>query len=352
MTICLYLNGGVPIVITDTLQSKSASVTYSPENCDFIYEPGRLKSIRNNENGENNVVVGQYPLVRKWKLFSDNVVIAFSGSKSAVDWLIQDYGSYISNADASGEVITKLDCLSKKPSSPKFGFTVVAPSGDWFHAHASGELRNFHPFTNGRCVGSGAEYIYDMYHCWWKTQINTPSNFEDRMYYIMIAREFVEWLNAIHTTSKAPYALRRYRKKNGRTFGGFFQGIYFSPEDGRWLDLQKSQFTNYARISRSRCDQHWVCRKTVREVRNNFDREIHTTFRHKSGKIENVIFPIKDPFGDFVGFDNINLPSPAQFSFIGVDGSKPVKAPYNTVQINNDMKMSLAASLEEKIFED
>ena len=349
MTVCLYLDGGVPIIITDTLQSRSGTVVYSPENCDFIEQRGRLKALRSNKDGERDLTIGRYPLSRKWKLFDDNVVIAFSGPRAEVDRLIRDYGEHIANPDGSGAVAEKLRELRHVPGSPRIGFTVVAPTSERFFGQASADPERFWPFEYGQAVGTGAGYMHFMYHAWLQTQIGMPVHLGDRDNYIIMAHDFITWLNTIHVTSTAPCALRRYRKQGGRTFGGFFQGIYYSPEDGRWFDLRRASLVSYARVSKDRCGRRWICRKLVREVRGDLDREIHVVFWGRDGSPMTEVFPVQDPFGDFMGFQDLELPFPANIAVIGVDGLRVVHVEPDAVRVAEDMTISLSESLAARL---
>lgn len=349
MTVCLYLNGGVPIIITDTLQSWPGTVVYSPENCDFIEQQGRLKALRRNNDRERDLTIRRYPLTRKWKLFDDNVVIAFSGPRAEVDRLIRDYGEHIANPDGSGAVAEKLRELRHVPGSPRIGFTVVAPTSDRFFGQASANPERFWPFEYGQAVGTGAGYMHFMYHAWLQTQIGKPVNLSDRDNFIIMAHDFVTWLNGIHVSSSAPYALRRYRQQRGRTFGGFFQGIYFSPEDGRWFDLRNTSLLSYARVTRDRRGRRWICRKLVREVRGDLDREVHVTFRDRNGSPTTEVFPIEDPFGEFEGFEGLGLPSPANIDVVGVDGLRVMRIKPDALCVAEDLAISLSEPLAEKL---
>lgn len=349
MTVCLYLDGGVPIIITDTLQSRPGMVVYSPENCDFVEQQGQLKALRSNGDGERDLMIGRYPLTRKWKLFDDNVVIAFSGPRAEVDRLIRDYGEYIANPDGSGAVVEKLRELRHAPGSPRIGFTVVAPTSDRFFGQASANPERFWPYEYGQAVGTGAGYMHFMYHAWLHTQIGTRIHLGDRDNYLIMAHDFVTWLNGIHVTSTAPYALRRYRKRGGRTFGGFFQGIYYSPEDGRWFDLRRADLVSYARVSKDRRGRRWICRKLVREVRGDLNREVHVTFRDRDGSPTTEVFPIQDAFGDFEGFQGLNLPFPANVAIVGVDGLKVVQVEPDAVRVAEDMTISLSEPLVTRL---
>lgn len=349
MTVCLYLNGGVPIVITDTLQSRPKSVIYSPENCDFIEQRGRLKALRSNEDGEYPLTIRKYQLTRKWKIFADNVVIAFSGSRSEVDRLIRDYGEYIANSDGSGDVIEKLLELRKTPNSPKIGFTAVAPTGERYDGGASSGPQRFWPFDSGQAVGTGEDYMHFMYKNWLQTQIGTPVDLSDRLNYIAMASDFLSWLNVIHVATSAPYTLRRYRTAGGRTYGGFFQGIYYSPEDNRWFDLQLSNNVSYARISRERNGQSWFCRKLVREVRDDLDREVHVSFRKLDGTHVTECFSVEDAFGTFEGLPPSNLPSPTQVDVVNFDGLPPRLVHPGEISIAENMQVSFSEPFQRKI---
>ena len=55
------------------------------------------------------------------------------------------------------------------------------------------------------------------------------------------------------------------------------------------------------------------------------DREVHVTFRNRDGSPTTEVFPIQDPFGDFMGFQGLELPFPANIAVIGVDGLRVVQ---------------------------
>lgn len=353
MTVCLYLNGGVPIIITDALQSRPGTVVYSPENCNFIGQRGRLKALRSNGAGDSTVTIARYPLTKKWKLFNDNVVIAFSGARTEVDRFIKEYGEYITNSDGSGAVVDKLNELQFTQGAPRVGFTVVAPTSSKFVGLVYEEQRKFWPFDEAMAVGTGAEYIHFMYARWLHTQIGAPVNLGDRLNYIMMADDFLTWLNGVHVTSSAPYALRRYRQKSGRTFGGFFQGIYFSPEDGRWLDLRSRGLVSYARIVKGNKTKSWTCTKHVREICRDFDREVHVMFRDSKGEVSKRVFPIHDPFGDFTGFHELELPPVWDASAISVNDLNTMHVSRGSVQISDDLTATISESriikIEEKL---
>lgn len=110
-----------------------------------------------------------------------------------------------------------------------------------------------------------------------------------------------------------------------------------------------ASLVSYARVSKDRCGRRWICRKLVREVRYDLNQEVHATFRDQDGSLTTRVFPIQDPFGDFAGFDGLELPSQANVAVIGADGLRVMQVEPDAVRVAKDMTISLSEPLAARL---
>lgn len=346
MTVCIYLNGGVPIVITDALQSTSDGITLSPENSDFIRCPGSVKSLKSNFN---RVLpsINSYPLVRKWKVYPDDVCIAFAGRLDQIIKFDREFGGFIENSSGSGDVVEKLQILQSTPSTPKFSYIVVAPTSETFYGGASKKSSEFWPFDAGYAVGSGSSFIHFMYERWLQTLVGTPVHMGDRYNFIHMAMAFVDWLNCSETTSSPTRMLRRYRQTGGSSFGGLFHGIYYSPEDSKWYNLHGRNPKNFVRLSKDKGSGEWFVRKIVRTTLAEGGAAVQVATTSARDKVSSwETFYISNPFEEEEKFDIPTLNLRESIGYAGVDSLRVVKNRGGDLGFLGDRKVGISSQLK------